>query len=94
MRSAGALPGGANVSPAFLVDAVRLRQPNVVLLTVTLEAHRPALQATLDALHRADVSARVIIGGQGSVGEDALAMSMHAPFEELARHLIAAPPTS
>jgi methanogenic corrinoid protein MtbC1 len=41
---------GANVSPEFLVESVRQRQPGIVLLSASLENHLPSLQATLTAL--------------------------------------------
>jgi DNA-binding transcriptional MerR regulator/methylmalonyl-CoA mutase cobalamin-binding subunit len=58
---------GGNVSPEFLIDAVRERQPDVVLLSATLEAHQPALRATVDALRNESFPEgppRIITGGQ------------------------------
>lgn len=59
---------GASVSPEFLVESVRLRQPDVVLLSVSLEEHHSALAATLDALGAATPGAhsmRIVAGGRG-----------------------------
>lgn len=41
---------GADVAPRFLVDAVRLRQPDAVLLSASIEAHLFAIRDALDAL--------------------------------------------
>lgn len=59
---------GPNVATPFLLESVLLRRPNVVLLSVTLEEHRPSLERTVDALRRelpGGLSPVVIIGGQG-----------------------------
>ena len=60
---------GANVSPEFLVDMVRLRRPDVVLLSATLDTHLPAVIASVEALRALEDEVppfRVIVGGQGS----------------------------
>ncbi|MDQ3655085.1 MAG: cobalamin-dependent protein [Chloroflexota bacterium] len=60
---------GANVSPLFLVEAVNQRRPDIVLLSVSLDDHLPALRdcvATLAALAaRASTRPIVVAGGRG-----------------------------
>lgn len=65
---------GANVSPPYLVEAVEQRRPDIVLLSVSLDDHLPALRACLDALDAArDEGARpqVVAGGRGVAGATA-----------------------
>ncbi len=59
---------GANVSPPFLVEAVEQRQPDIVLLSVSLEAHLPALRECLATLEAAPLAGRrplIVAGGRG-----------------------------
>lgn len=59
---------GADVAAEFLFESVRLRRPDVVILSASLEAHLPALRATVTALRNAapgDVHPRIVVGGQG-----------------------------
>ena len=59
---------GADVAAGFLLESVRLRQPDLVILSASLDARLPALRATVTALQRAalgDVRPRIVVGGQG-----------------------------
>jgi methanogenic corrinoid protein MtbC1 len=82
---------GGNVAPAFLIEVVRERQPDVVLLSTTLEAHQSALRATVAALRQESFPAgppRIMIGGQWNhAPENPLpgAETVIAPDESLAR---------
>jgi methanogenic corrinoid protein MtbC1/predicted RNA binding protein YcfA (HicA-like mRNA interferase family) len=61
---------GSNVATPFLLESVLLRRPDIVLLSVTLEEHRPSLERAIEALRRelpGGVSPVVVIGGQGGV---------------------------
>jgi len=66
---------GANVSPEFLVDMVRLRRPDVVLLSATLDTHQAALRASVEALRglRDQFTFRTMVGGQGNLPADTFA---------------------
>jgi methanogenic corrinoid protein MtbC1 len=66
---------GANVSPEFLVDMVRLRRPDVVLLSATLDTHQEALRASVNALHALthETTFRIMVGGQGNLQAGAFA---------------------
>lgn len=55
---------GADVAPAFLVDAVRLRRPEAMLLSVTGDEHLPALGAAVAAVREARAVTLVLAGGQ------------------------------
>jgi methanogenic corrinoid protein MtbC1 len=44
---------GASVPTSFLVESVRMREPDVVLLSVTLEQNRPALHDAIRAMRNA-----------------------------------------
>ena len=58
---------GPSVSPRFLVEAVRLRAPAVVLLSATLETHLVAVEETVRALRAAlqpGEMPKLVIGGQ------------------------------
>lgn len=62
---------GASVSPPFLVEAVKERRPDIVLLSVSLDDHLPALRACLAALDAARGEGDrplVIAGGRGVTG--------------------------
>ncbi len=59
---------GANVSPPFLLDAIDRRDPDIVLLSVSLEEHLPALRDCLAALRESpDARPRpmIVAGGRG-----------------------------
>lgn len=59
---------GANVSPPFLVESVHQRHPDIVLLSVSLADHLPALRDCLMAIQAAaPVSQRpmIVAGGRG-----------------------------
>jgi DNA-binding transcriptional MerR regulator/methylmalonyl-CoA mutase cobalamin-binding subunit len=55
---------GVDVAPDFLIDSVRLRYPDAVLLSVTSDEHLPALGSTAEALRGAGVTALLLAGGQ------------------------------
>ena len=58
---------GPSVSPRFLLEAVRLRFPEVVLLSATLASHLEAVEETVAALRTASPSngvPKLVIGGQ------------------------------
>jgi DNA-binding transcriptional MerR regulator len=90
---------GANVSTGFLVDSVRRRQPDIVLLSAALGAQLPALRETVAALLQADLGERdpvVIVGGQavaGHTGEfasDFVRILTGLPLESMVDQIIAA----
>lgn len=57
---------GADVAPRFLAEALQLRVPEVVLLSVTLEANLSAVQAAIAEITRATSGTqlpRIIVGG-------------------------------
>lgn len=61
---------GANVSPAFLSESVRQRQPDVVLLSISLETHISSLRETIATLRSnpgGQPRARILVGGEGCV---------------------------
>lgn len=55
---------GASVDPDFLVDAVRLRRPRIVLLSATLDENLPSIRKAHQALRDAGLATRVVAGGQ------------------------------
>jgi MerR family transcriptional regulator, light-induced transcriptional regulator len=57
---------GADVAPDFLLEALAIYAPALVLLAATLDARWPALQATLAAIDArgSEAPAAVVIGGQ------------------------------
>jgi methanogenic corrinoid protein MtbC1 len=61
---------GADVDPTFLLEAVQLRHPEVVLLSATSEARMPDIEAAIDAVRTAGV-APVVVGGGQAVGAHA-----------------------
>ncbi len=67
---------GANVSSQFLVESIRLRRPELVLLSISLEAHLPSLHETVNALRDAPLedggAPRIVVGGQGCTNHDEL----------------------
>jgi DNA-binding transcriptional MerR regulator/methylmalonyl-CoA mutase cobalamin-binding subunit len=59
---------GANVSPAFLSESVVQRRAEIVLLSISLEAHMPALRETIRILRDTPADwprPRIIAGGKG-----------------------------
>jgi methanogenic corrinoid protein MtbC1 len=57
---------GADVAPPFLLEAIRLHQPAVVLLSATLEPRLPAITAAIAAVEAGDLESAaptVVIGG-------------------------------
>ncbi len=54
---------GADVAPRFLLDAVELRSPAIVLISARQPGARPHLEAALAGLRSIDGSAKVIVGG-------------------------------
>jgi methanogenic corrinoid protein MtbC1 len=57
---------GANVAPSFLVESVMMREPDAVVLSVTIEQNRPALMNAIRALRTAlppQVQPIVVVGG-------------------------------
>ena len=60
---------GADVATPFLLEAVALRDPTVVLLSGALEHRLPAVAEAIDALRTADArrrAPRIIVGGQAT----------------------------
>lgn len=55
---------GTSVDPVFLLDSIRLRQPDLVLLSITLDEHLSSLGSVVDALYEAGESTPLIAGGQ------------------------------
>jgi MerR family transcriptional regulator, light-induced transcriptional regulator len=57
---------GADVAPRFIGEAIRLRQPDDVLLSVTLEKHLSALPPTVSEIKEAAAEAgmpNILVGG-------------------------------
>jgi methanogenic corrinoid protein MtbC1 len=56
---------GADVALPFLLDATRLRRPDVVLLSASTEAALPGVQAAVEALQDATLPKRptIVVGG-------------------------------
>ncbi|MDQ3043808.1 MAG: cobalamin-dependent protein [Chloroflexota bacterium] len=56
---------GADVAPSFLVEAVQLRAPAVVLLSATTEERLSAVEEAIAALHAGgeDAAVPVVVGG-------------------------------
>jgi methanogenic corrinoid protein MtbC1 len=68
---------GGDVPVPFLLEAVGLRQPDLVLLSATLEARMDAMRGTIDALAELGLEPdRIVAGGQG----------VRAHGDDLARH--------
>lgn len=63
---------GAAVDSAFLVEAVKLRRPQAVLLSVTLDEHLPAVRDAIAALSQEDNQTRIIVGGQAATSQPEL----------------------
>jgi methanogenic corrinoid protein MtbC1 len=61
---------GANVPSTFLIETVRIRQPDVVLLSISIAAQLPVLQQTVEevlTVASQDRPRRIIAGGQGCI---------------------------
>jgi methanogenic corrinoid protein MtbC1 len=61
---------GADVAPRFLLESVRLHQPEIVLLSARLVLNLPAIKDAIDVLRHGLPEARVpviIVGGQAAV---------------------------
>lgn len=58
---------GADVDPRFLLDAVRLRKPAVVLLSATSEERLPDLRVAIDAVRACGGPAPMVVGGGQAV---------------------------
>lgn len=57
---------GANVATSFLVESVRMREPDAVVLSLTIPEHQPALMEAIRALREALPPQRqpiVVVGG-------------------------------
>lgn len=57
---------GANVATSFLVESVMMREPDAVVLSVTLDTNRPALENAIRAMRKAmppQVQPIVVVGG-------------------------------
>jgi methanogenic corrinoid protein MtbC1 len=56
---------GADVDPAFMVDAVLRSSPDVVLLTATMDDHLPSVEATIAAVNDAGLfnAPTIVVGG-------------------------------
>ena len=90
---------GANIIIDFLVDSVRRRQPDIVLLSASLDSHLPALRETVAALIQADLGERrpaVVVGGQAVAGHEREFASVGVriitglPLESMVDQIIAA----
>lgn len=74
---------GANVSPPFLVESVNQHHPDIVLLSVSLADHLPALRDCLASLRAASPGCRrplIVAGGRGvaHAGRELEALGVHA----------------
>lgn len=86
---------GANVATSFLVESVMMREPDAVVLSITLDANRESLQNAIRALRRSippQVQPIVVVGGSANseVGDEDLgdvralqAKSMGDALEEI-----------
>jgi methanogenic corrinoid protein MtbC1 len=61
---------GASVPTTFLVESVRMREPSVVLLSVTLRENLPSLMRVVDALRGASLEDPPAIVVGGHIGEE------------------------
>ena len=62
---------GANVDPSSIEESVRLRRAEIVLLSISLEAHMPALRETIRVVRDTTVDMprpRYVVGGRGCLG--------------------------
>ena len=62
---------GANVATSFLVESVMMREPDAVVLSLTLEKNRPALEHSIAAMRKAmppQLQPIVVIGGAAGAG--------------------------
>lgn len=77
---------GANVSAPYLVEAIHQRRPHIVLLSVSLAEHLPALRESLAAVQAAGLGSHrplVVAGGRG-IGHNASdleALGAYVTFE-------------
>jgi DNA-binding transcriptional MerR regulator/methylmalonyl-CoA mutase cobalamin-binding subunit len=58
---------GASVPTSFLVESVKMREPDVLLLSVAMEYHREALVRAVEAVHEALPAPQrpvIVVGGQ------------------------------
>jgi methanogenic corrinoid protein MtbC1 len=58
---------GADVAPRFLLEAVQIHHPAVVLLSAMLEPRLPAIAAAIEAVESSDNAAdapAIVIGGR------------------------------
>jgi methanogenic corrinoid protein MtbC1 len=55
---------GTAVAPEFLIDSVRLRKPDVILLSATINEHIDNLAVAINALREAGITVPVLAGGQ------------------------------
>ncbi len=61
---------GANVDSGFLIESVRLRRPDLVVLSASLDIHCSAIRATVVELRNTMFETgrpKVIVGGQGCI---------------------------
>jgi methylmalonyl-CoA mutase cobalamin-binding subunit len=87
---------GADVAPVFLVETVLRRQPDVVLLSITLERHLPALRVVVKTLHQASLPfhpPRIVVGGQvDALGEEVadlnVGVSTQESFERIVERVV------
>jgi methanogenic corrinoid protein MtbC1 len=64
---------GADVLPEFIVESAERLAPSIVLLSVSLPEHVPALHETLAALHETkwvSPSPTILVGGHALAGQD------------------------
>lgn len=57
---------GADVDPQFLIEAVRLRDPDIVLLSATLDRHLQTLRDAIATVRQEGFRGRIIVGGQAA----------------------------
>ncbi len=90
---------GADVDPAFLLDAVERRRPRAVLLSATSDEQLPAVQAAANALREIRPMPQLLAGGQAierqsdtvaGWGVTTLRLNDLKQLDELANSLLAA----
>jgi methanogenic corrinoid protein MtbC1 len=60
---------GASVPTTFLIESVKMREPSVVLLSVTLREHLPSLMRVIDILRGMSLEEPPAIVVGGHIGE-------------------------
>ena len=68
---------------ADLVEYVRHREPDLIALSITLEAHQAAIIEACRALLEMEATPPILLGGQGARGLDSSALGSELNFRKL-----------